>query len=319
MSFATLTLLPTLILAATAHQPVVEAPLATSVVSTKQDMPLYPPAKSGMELNVDRADTPTTLIDVLTTYGEVTGQTFTYDQEVENILRHTELNLTRSRTIPQGEVQAWFESLMAQNEYILQPMLRGAEPLTSVLHQGSTHMARMTATPVTVEQLPSLKHNAATLVTTIVNLPNIEVRQISNSMRAMILNQNTQTMLPAGSTNSIHLTGPAPWVASVAASLLQINAQEGSSGEATVGVEMMRFQLKHAEASMAAELIQSLVASSVRISGEGSVVQQHQGPMPSPITVMADMRTNALLVTVRGDLVQRLRDTVALVDVEVAD
>ncbi len=319
MSFASLTLLPTLILAAAAHQPAVEATPTSRVVSSTQDMPLYPPAKSGLELNVDRADTPTTLIDVLTAYGEVTGQTFTYDNEVETFLRRTELNLTRTRTIPQAEVQAWVENLMAQNQYILQPILRGTEPLTSVLHQNTTHMARLTATPVTVEQLPGLKHNAATLVTTTVNLPNIDVRQISNSMRSMILNQHTQTMLPAGATNSIHLTGPAPWVASVAESLLQINAQEGPSGEANVGVEMLRFQLKHADAQMAAELVQSLVSSSVSISGERNMNHPHQGQVLSPISVLGDPRTNALLVTVRGDLVQRLKDAVALVDVEATE
>ena len=296
MSFASLTLLPTLILAAAAHQPAVEATPTSRVVSSTQDMPLYPPAKSGLELNVDRADTPTTLIDVLTAYGEVTGQTFTYDNEVEAFLRRTELNLTRTRTIPQAEVQAWVENLMAQNQYILQPILRGTEPLTSVLHQNTTHMARLT-----------------------VNLPNIDVRQISNSMRSMILNQHTQTMLPAGATNSIHLTGPAPWVASVAESLLQINAQEGPSGEANVGVEMLRFQLKHADAQMAAELVQSLVSSSVSISGERNMNHPNQGQVLSPISVLGDPRTNALLVTVRGDLVQRLKDAVALVDVEATE
>ena len=100
---------------------------------------------------------------------------------------------------------------------------------------------------------------------------------------------------------------------------MQINAQEGPSGEANVGVEMLRFQLKHADAQMAAELVQSLVSSSVSISGERNMNHPNQGQVLSPISVLGDPRTNALLVTVRGDLVQRLKDAVALVDVEATE
>ena len=78
---------------------------------------------------------------------------------------------------------------------------------------------------------------------------------------------------------------------------------------------MKRYQLEHAQADFAAGLVQNLVHSTVQIAGESGM---QRAPM-MPIQVLADSRTNALLVTVRADLVQRLEDAVALVDVEATE
>ena len=43
----------------------------------------------------------------------------------------------------------------------------------------------------------------------VLNLPNTDVRTLTNSMRAMLTDANTQSIIPVGNSNSLILTGPA--------------------------------------------------------------------------------------------------------------
>lgn len=59
------------------------------------------------------------------------------------------------------------------------------------------------------DQLEVLEQHPALLVTTVVHLSSLDARQVTNSLRGMLTDIRSQSMLPVGSSRSIVLTGPA--------------------------------------------------------------------------------------------------------------
>tara|TARA_R110002126_G_scaffold47327_6_gene132575 strand:+ start:7396 stop:8397 length:1002 start_codon:yes stop_codon:yes gene_type:complete len=296
--------------------PIVEEDVLAIDVLFHQESGAYSSPAEDLHLNFDEDSKALTLYDVLVAYGALTDQNFTFTDTVENYLVASTLNLTHSQVIPKDSVQAWVEHLLNENGFLFDPLTSQGPRLIAVVH---TQGAGKTPSPIAVpfEDLADWSDNAATVISTIVTLPNLDVRQMANSMRVMVVDARFQSFLPAGNSNSMLLTGRAPWVVATAAMLDAVNdaAQQDHVSRSTQDMQILRFQLEHAHAGSAAELVEDLILSTVvRPNTMNAPMVQ-----PNPVRVLADPRTNALLATVQPDLVERLKQAVALIDVEVAD
>jgi hypothetical protein len=315
MLLSTTVFLPAIALAAFAM------PQEAQQASPASEKSIYPKPTGALDLMVEdeAVHSPMTMIEMLLSYGALTGQTLTYNTDVYQALHNTSLNLTRSCALPPEEVQPWIENLLIQNGFVLQPILSGEQPLAAIHLRSSRHLGTV-STSIGAEDLESVKDSAATIFSTVLMLPNTDVRQLSSSLRVLISDRDTQSLLPAGSTHSLHIRGFGPWVYEIAEMVkrVDVSASPIAEGESGIRVELMSFKLKNAEAIAASFLVQELISQSQKIVVGGSAkttVATQKIPV-SPITVLPDERTNSLIVTVRSDLVDRLKQAVALVDAE---
>lgn len=252
-----------------------------------------------------------TMMDLVREYGRLTNQHLQVREDTRALLEGTGIGLTRSAVVPRAGVQSFFEGLLVENDFVI-TVLREAEPrllgITSLqTSQGST--LRASAHLVPEEELQAWRDHAAVLITSVVHMPNSDVRQLSNSTRTMIADINTQQMLPAGSSQSMIVTGYADQVAKMARMLRII---DDSAARETSSPGFRRFALEHASASEIAPLIEDLF---VAASSRPALVQGAATPPPN-VRVVADPRTNALVVMCLPGDRERVETLVALFDVK---
>ena len=171
------------------------------------------------------------------------------------------------------------------------------------------------------ERLIEYNDQPATLITTVVNLPNTDVRSLSNTMRQLIADPNTQQMIPAGSSNSFVLTGFGSQVAALARMLKIID--EASAIE-VIEPEFQLIRLEYASADEIATLVEELLDFSSQVSnrGQGNTPQGPTGALSrgqSEVKILVDPRQNSLLVLALPEDMPRIRDLIAQLDVDVVD
>jgi type II secretory pathway component GspD/PulD (secretin) len=124
-------------------------------------------------------------------------------------------------------------------------------------------------------------------------------------MRAMIVDANTQQMLPAGNSNSMVLVGFGDSVASMVRALKTIDKAAQIEGAAhTVAVEVVR--LEHADARSLSQIVRVVYG----------VNEETPAPYGEALAITADPRTNSLVVRGAADQVERVLALVAALDVE---
>jgi len=276
---------------------------------------LFPMPSADMVVAVGEQGDSWSVWDMAMDYGRLTNQHFIIDDETKNYLQANRTGLGRSLVVPKGEVQAVLEHVLQQNDFVML-VLRQEEPrLLGIvsLQTGSRNNIRAHSMFVPGDELGKWTNHKSILITTVVHLPHTDVRQLSNSMRTMITDANTQQMLPAGNTNSMVLTGFASNVAALARMLKIVDEAAATEIEEPT---FERMPLRHAQAAVAAGMVQELInASSLRVDP-----QRGGGPM-APLghvaaRVVADERTNALLVLAMPTDMVRIQRLVELVDVE---
>lgn len=273
----------------------------------------FPAPSEDMVIAVGDGGASWTVMDLVSDYTRLTNQHIQADAGTRNFLESTPTGLTRSVVVPKGQVQSFFEGLLAQNSFVL-TVINPTEPrllgITS-LQTGQRGALRSQAFFVPAEAIAGWADNPASLVTTVVHMRNTDVRQLSNSMRVLLTDQNTQTMMAAGNTNSMIITGMGTQVAYIVEMMRQVDA---AAAEQVHQPQFRRFPLKHASAPEVAPLIEDLVGASHGTQGPGMV----QGVQPSSrqARIVPDARTNSLMVMCLPADLQNITDLVALFDVK---
>lgn len=224
-------------LAAAPFLPTTPQPGAEPAAGVQADPFGFPVPSEGMVLNAPDDD-PLTLVDLVHAYGEATGQTILYSDEARNFLESSRVNLAGPLEVPAARVQTTFEAILASHDFLLIPLTDQAPRLLEVvsLQTGARNNVRQHAVLVDEEHLAAAAGHPAVLCTTVIDLPNTDVRQLSNSMRTMITDANTQQMLPAGNTNSLVLVGTGTSVADLVRMLRLIDrASEGGDQKEGAG------------------------------------------------------------------------------------
>ena len=271
---------------------------------------LFPAPSDDLVIAVGEGGASWKMMDLVQEYARLTNQHIQVQDDTRQYLESTATGLTRSVVVPKAEVQTFFEGLLVENHFVM-TVIRESDPrllgITS-LNTSGRNVLRAKAHFVPEQELGAWRGHASVLIQTVVHLPNTDVRQLSNSMRTMITDTNTQQMLPAGNSNSMVLVGYATTVADLA-DMLRI-VDDASAKEAQ-SPTYRRFALKNAVAADVAPLIEDLLDAA---NNRGRAVTQG-GPPPVPSArVVADPRTNALVVMCLPVDLPRVEELVALFD-----
>ncbi|MFT7074523.1 MAG: hypothetical protein ACJA0P_000523 [Planctomycetota bacterium] len=277
---------------------------------------LFAPATEGLALAWPEDSEGITVLDVVSAYGLATGQRLAINQETRQLLGQTRAPLDRATSVPAPAVQGFVEALLRSSNCLL-TIDRSSEPrligVHSLLTQGRNGI-RARAMSIDSARSDVLRGHPAVLFSTVVNLPNVDVRQMVNALRTLITDANTSQMLPAGSTNSIILIGFGPMVADRVEELRAVDAASVKP-DVTVSHELVRLQ--NADAANIAPLVEHALTTSRELRRPGSNGQQ--GPQQQRaihVSVLANSRLNGLLVTCRSEDLDEARAVIAQLDVK---
>ncbi len=273
----------------------------------------------------ESGDSELTLERLVKITQEVTGINFTYTKETGQLLASVPVRMFGPKEIPKRDFYAFFQILMIINEYVTTRI--GPDHLSVVVVQSLKSPARTTmrqdAVYVDPQEIETYADQPATLITTVLSLPNTDVRTLSNSLRPLIVDPNTLTILPVGNNNLI-LQGFGSQIAALARMMYLVD-----DASRPVDVPLPEFEvvpLEYASAQEIASMIEELLDASRRAAQSSQRSQpQVQGataPIPrqeSETKILVDPRTNSLLVMAMADQMPRIKELVARLDVDIVE
>ena len=253
---------------------------------------------------------------------QLTGINFTYSDETAAMLGNTKVRLLGPKRVPKEEFYSFFQILMIINSYVctnIGPDHLSVVQISSLKTQERANV-KNDALQVAPTDLDRYADQPATLITTVVHLPNTDVRQLSNSMRTMFPDVNTTQLLPAGNTNSMIVTGFGSNVSALVRMLQLID--EASKIEAVLP-EFALIPVEFVPAADIHPLIEELLDASVRAAQQrGQRVEAVQGATGAATRgrteakLMVDERTNSLLVMAMPEDMPRIKQLIAELDVD---
>ncbi|HVS19990.1 MAG TPA: secretin N-terminal domain-containing protein [Planctomycetota bacterium] len=193
---------------------------------------LLPPAKSALQIEVGDQGRPS-LGQMLRQLGQATGVTFTSIDSVEQQLESRPCGVLSSVTVPPERAWLWVESLLEQEGFTL-GILSASEPwLVAVyMHPMAGRPNVHVSVSVPAARIEALAEHPALLVTTTLELPHTDVRQLGNSLRGLTTDPTgQQNVVPVGNTNSVILTGTGRSVHQLVTLLEEIDAREAVAQE----------------------------------------------------------------------------------------
>jgi len=266
------------------------------------------------------------LIEFVKRCQEVTGLNLIVPKESQGVMAQEELQMLGPKRVPKEDFYSFFQIIMFIHDFACVEV--GPPGLSVIVIQNLNQQRqpgniKQRAVYVAPEDLDRYADQPATLITTVINLPNVEVRALSNSLRALLTDNNTQNMLPAGSSNSIVLTGFGSNIVQLASLLKLIDA--ASAVETARAPVFDRVPLEFASAQDVAniitELLQAKQQAQMRLNQpravEGGMVDPARAQIESKIIV--DARTNSLIVMALPEELPDLKDLIARIDTEVIE
>ena len=334
---ATLLALP-LILPAANPAPVLVTPPAAPAGSLRepsipQDDPATPPIQELDEENFlltfasggKDKDEGMTLENFVQTCQTVTGITFTYDTETQSYLTNAKVLLIGSKIVPKKDFYNFFQILLVINNFVCTQV--GPDPISVIeitsLETGARSTIKSASTYVDPEDLHEYENQPATLITSVIHLPNTDIRQVTTSLRQMFPDPNTQSMLPAGNTNSVVLMGFGSNVVSLARMLTIV---DNASKVDPIVPQFEVIPLEYAAADEIASTIEELLEASRRAAqsnargqqpAQGATGQLQRGQTEAKI--MVNPRTNSLLVMAMPEDMPSIKDLIARLDVDIVE
>lgn len=273
---------------------------------------LFPPAREAMVVTSGPDGEKFTYYDLVRQYAESTDQDVTMTEDTANMLRSRVVGLSRAVEVPADKVQHTFETLLLAAGFVLAPPQVPDVPIfrVSSLYGQERSSLRANTTFLTPDQIPMAEAHPAVLFTVTLDLPNTDVRQLSNSMRTLITDANTQQLLPAGNSNSVVMVGFGEQIAGMARTLRIIDEAAGRERMA-LERRVQVISLAHADATELANIC-GLVFEATGAIQQGPV---HQGAArPKSLLIVPDARTNSLVVRGTAAEQERVAKLVAELD-----
>ncbi|MBL8863004.1 MAG: hypothetical protein JNK02_13485 [Planctomycetes bacterium] len=257
---------------------------------------------------------------------DATGINFTYTEDTQRTLQTKKLKMFGRKTIPKSDFYSFFQIMLIINEFVCTKI--GPDHLAVVLIQSSAQGGQRGASTlkkdavyVEPDQLDRYADQPAVLIHTVVDLPNVDARQLATSLRQMFPDQQTQSILPVSGTSLI-LTGFGSDVAAMVRMLKFVDAAAAKTSIVLPEFEMIPLEFASAE-EVANTLTDLLDASRRATQARGAQVAQQQGATGALQTgqteskIMVDARTNSLLVMAMPDDMPRIKELVARLDIDI--
>ncbi len=191
----------------------------------------FPMPREGLKLPATTAENAFTLAELTNEFSRVTGETLVIDPQVRQTLQSTAVGLNRALDVPPAEVYFVVETLLVQNGFVF-TRLNDREPRMLALWSGSEkRMPRTNSVHVPIDSLEMWARHPAFVITTAIDLPNTDVRTLSNSMRTMFVDGSTQQIVPVGSSNTLVITSYGSEVVSLVRMLREIDSAAARENE----------------------------------------------------------------------------------------
>lgn len=266
-----------------------------------------------------------TLLDFVKNCEVATGLNFVVTKDTVQLLKNQTVRMYGTKRIPKDEFYSFFQIVMFINQFACVEV--GPPPLTVIVIQSlaaggrqGAAQATQKATYVLPEDLEDWADRPATLITTVLNLPNSDARALANSLRALAGNNPNQNMLPAG-IHSLILTGFGSNVYELAQLLYLID--ESSAIEEPAPPIFDRIPLQEAAASDVQSIVEELLQASQQLTDAALVdageQQQRRGGNQVIAKILVEARTNSLVVMAMPDDMPRIRDLIARLDTQVLE
>ncbi|MEE2940153.1 MAG: secretin N-terminal domain-containing protein [Planctomycetota bacterium] len=292
-------------LLASALLPGSATPVATDIDS------LFPPATKAMVVTSGPDSEKFTYYDLVRQYAQATDQEVSMTEATKEHLRSRSVDLSRS-FVPVEQVQHTFETLLASAGFVLSPPKVPEVPIIGIWSkEGPEAIAlRGDTTFLEADQVARAAKHPAVLFTTTIDLPNTDTRQLANSLRTLIVDSNTQQMVPAGTSNSMVLVGLGEQIAGFAEAVREIDEAAGR--------ERLAFErraqvitLAHAKAADLARICALVFEAQTEAEQE---VVHHGGPRTKSLLIVPDARTNSIVVRGTAEELERVTRLVAELD-----
>jgi len=169
----------------------------------------FPAPQKGIALQVSAEKMPR-LSDLLGEFSRATGMTIVSDEQTRRMLESS-CGLNQDVEVPAAQVYGFTESVLSYHGFLLYHLRSESPRLLGVTHPRALNDSSGPIKPVYVplEALSAWKDHPAFLVQTMLSLDHVDVRTLSNSMRAVFNDARTQQLVPLGNSNSLLITAPA--------------------------------------------------------------------------------------------------------------
>lgn len=195
-------LISSALLAACAVVPQARAPALTQ---TGADALGFPPAKSGWSMaSVGEGRNPS-LLALLDSLAGATGQNFSVSPEVRARLEGDQLDLLGPVDVPAAQFGSFVESLLADRGFTLGVLHEESPRVIGVYAEGSSRNLPP-AVVVSQDRLDALAAHPALHVRLVMELPSVDVRVLSSSLR-MVTDGEAGLLLPMGTSNAMLIEG----------------------------------------------------------------------------------------------------------------
>ncbi len=252
---------------------------------------------------------------------QVTELNFTWSQETNQLLKNQKVLMLGTKTIKKDRFYSFFQVIMIISDFVCTEI--GEDDISVIkidsLATAARNNLRAGAVYVEPENLTKYQDQPATLIMTVVTLPNTDVRQVSNSMRTMITDANTQQMLPAGNSNSMVLVG---FGSNVVATANMLRIIDEASKSEIPQPEFDVIKLEYASAEDIAATVEELLEAVNQARSAQPGAQGPQGALnrnQSEAKILADTRTNSLQIVALPEDMPRIKELVARLDVDVVE
>jgi hypothetical protein len=158
---------------------------------------------------------------------EVTGITFVFTEEMQIAMGQKKLMGFGSKRMHKDDFYGFFQIQLFINDFICQevgPAHLGVVQIRSLSPSRGRQATsvKQSATRVAASDVQKYADQSATLITTVIDLPNLDSRSLSQSLRGMLVDKATQSIIPAGA-HSLIITGFGSNVASLVKLLSAVN------------------------------------------------------------------------------------------------
>jgi general secretion pathway protein D len=305
--------------------PVLPAPRITRRAS--QQEPLLEEANAWV-ITLDQSTEGVSLEQLIGMAQRITGRSFTWKTESEQLLRSTRVRLLGSKRIPKDpdRFYAFFQTLMRIYDFVCVEV--GARPLEIIvityLKGSDRPILKQSATYVLPDEVESFADKPGALITALIPLQNLDAQRAVTNLRTYFPDQQLESINTVGNSNSLLITGFGPTVASFAKllALIDVPAEEAQP-------EFEVLPLVHASAQELEPVLRELFTErrrGARAAGpivRGGEVQGVTAAIPQAgegeVTIIAHPGTNSLLVLAMAADMDAIKETVARLDIPILE
>lgn len=204
----------------------VDETLAGSELAEPPAIALQPFAGNGSFTVAARDDAESNLLELARDYGRATDRVLVLQEETLRLLQADRAGLSRALTVSGSAFPTFVEQILAERGYLLFELSNGAPGLVTCMSRDAAARStvRTNVRYADARAIATCAGRPATLFQTVVDLPHVDVRTLSNSMRSLIVDPMMLTIVPAGNSSSLVLQGSGAALADLVAMLRAVEA-----------------------------------------------------------------------------------------------